>query len=85
MGWKVVNVDNVSRLRLLKVDNREIKEIVHNKRKVIEFKEIEKIRHCAKEKIKTSINFKTVTIPAMEFGTKEQRKFFKQLLEYKAV
>ena len=85
MGWKVVNVDNVSRLRLLKADNREIKEIVENKRKVIEFKEIQKIRHCAKEKIKESIDFKTVTIPAMEFGTKEQRNFFKQLLEYKAV
>jgi hypothetical protein len=79
------NVNNVSKLRLIKADNREIKEIVHNKRKVIEFKEIEKIRHNAREKIKSSVNFKVGKIPAMEFGTTEQRKFFKQLLEYKAV
>ena len=83
LGWKTVNVDNVSRLRLIKADNREISEIVHDKRNIIEFKEIEKIRHQAKEQIKESINFKTVSIPAMEFGTTEQRKFFKQILEYK--
>ena len=83
LGWKTINVNNVSKLRLIKADNKEIKEIVHNKRKLIEFKEIEKIRHVAKEKIKESINFKVGTIPVMEFGTTEQRKFFKQLLEYK--
>jgi len=83
LGWKTVNVDNVSRLRLIKADNREISEIVHDKRNIIEFKEIEKIRHQAKEQIKESINFKTVSIPVMEFGTTEQRKFFKQILEYK--
>lgn len=83
LGWKTINVDNISRLRLVKADKKEIKEIVHNKRKVIEFKEIEKIRHIAKEKIKESINFKVGTIPVMEFGTTEQRKFFKQILEYK--
>ena len=83
LGWKTINVNNVSKLRLIKADNKEIKEIVHNKRKVIEFKEIEKIRQVAKEKIKESINFKVGTIPVMEFGTTEQRKFFKQLLEYK--
>ena len=83
LGWKTINVNNVSKLRLLKADNKEIKEIVHNKRKIVEFKEIEKIRHYAKERIKESINFKQVSIPAMEFGTTEQRKFFKQILEYK--
>lgn len=85
LGWKTINVDNVSRLRLVKADNIDIKEIVHNKRKIIEFKEIEKIRHDAREKITSSIDFKTVTIPAMEFGTHEQRKFFKQIFKYKAV
>ena len=85
LGWKTKNVDNVSRLRLVKADNKEIKDIVHNKRKVIEFKEIEKIRRDAREKIKSSINFKVGKIPAMEFGTTEERKFFKQLLEYKEV
>ena len=83
LGWKTINVNNVSKLRLIKADNKEIQEIVHNKRKVVEFKEIEKIRNQANKQIKESINFKTVTIPAMQFGTKEQRKFFKQILEYK--
>lgn len=83
LGWKTVNVNNISKLRLIKADNKEIQEIVHNKRKIIEFKEIEKIRHCAKEKIKENIDFKPVAIPVMEFGTIEQRKFFKQLLSYK--
>ena len=82
LGWKTKNVDNVSRLRLIKADNIEISEIVHNKRKVIEFKEIEKIRNQANQRIKESINFKQVSIPAMEFGTTEQRKFFKQMLKY---
>ena len=85
LGWKTINVNNVSKLRLVKADKKEIKEIVHNKRKVIEFKEIEKIRHIANEKIKESINFKTGTIPAMNFGTIEERQFFKQLLGYKKV
>ena len=83
LGWKTINVDNVSRLRLVKANKKEIKQIVQNKRKVIELKEVEKVRHVAKEKIRESINFKVGTIPAMEFGTTEQRKFFKQLLEYK--
>ena len=84
LGWKVINVNNISKLRLIKAENKEIKEIVHNK-KGIEYKGIEKIRHDAREKIKAIINFKVGKIPAMEFGTTEQRKFFKQLLEYKAV
>ena len=83
LGWKTINVNNVSKLRLIKADNKEIKEIVHNKRKIIEFKEIEKIRNQANKKIQESINFKPVAIPIMEFGTKEQRQFFKQILEYK--
>lgn len=83
LGWKTINVDNVSRLRLVKADKREISEIVHNKRNVIEFKEIEKIRNQANQKIKESINFKTVTVPAMNYGTLEERQFFKQILEYK--
>ena len=83
LGWKTENVNNVSKLRLIKADNKKISEIVHNKRNIIEFKEIEKIRHNAREKMKESVNFKVGKIPALEFGTTEQRKFFKQLLEYK--
>lgn len=29
LGWKTINVDNVSRLRLVKADNKEIKDILH--------------------------------------------------------
>lgn len=83
LGWKIVNVNNVSKLRLIKADNKEIKETIHNKRKVIEFKEIEKIRNQANKKIKESVNFKPVEVPIMQFGTTEERIFFKQLLEYK--
>ena len=83
LGWKTENVNNVSKLRLIKADNKKISEIVNNKRNIIEFKEIEKIRHNAREKMKESVNFKVGKIPALEFGTTEQRKFFKQLLEYK--
>lgn len=39
----------------------------------------------AEKKIKTSINFEVGKIPVMEFGTTEQRKFYKQLLEYETV
>lgn len=85
LGWKVINVDNISKLRLIKANKKEIKDIVQKKRKVIEFKEIEKIRHYAKEEMKEKINIKQVTVPMMKFGTTEERKFFKQLLEYKAV
>ena len=83
LGWKTINVNNVSKLRLIKADNKEIKEIVHNKRKVIEFKEIEKIRNQANKKIQESINFNPVSIPMMQFGTTEEKIFFKNLLEYK--
>ena len=83
LGWKTINVNNVSRLRLAKADNKEISEIVHNKRKVIEFKEIEKIRNQANQSIKEGINFKPVEVPIMKFGTTEQRKFFEQLISYK--
>ena len=83
LGWKTVNVNNVSRLRLAKADNKEISEIIHNKRKIIEFKEIEKIRNQANQKIKESINFKPIEIPIVKFGNKEQRKFFEQLISYR--
>lgn len=83
LGWKVENVNNVSKLRLIKADNKEIKEIVHNKRKVIEFKEIEKVRDVANRRIKESINFQPVSVPVMQFGTMEEKEFFKNLLGYK--
>ena len=85
MGWSEINVDKMSRLRIAKEDNIEIKEILKNSKKVIEFKEVKKIRNQANAKIKDSINFKPVSVPIMNFGTEEEKIFFKNLLEYKAV
>lgn len=83
MGWSALNIDNMSRLRTSKEDNISAKEILKNSKKIIEFKEIEKIRNQANKKIEESINFKPVRVPIMQFGTTEEKIFFKNLLEYK--
>lgn len=83
MGWSTLNIDNMSRLRTAKEDNISTKEILKNSKKVIEFKEIEKIRNQANKKIEDSINFKPTSVPIMQFGTTEEKIFFKNLLEYK--
>ena len=85
MGWSTTNIDNMSKLRISKEDNISTKEILNNSKKVIEFKEIEKIRNQANAKIKDSINFKPVSVPIMNFGTQEEKIFFKNILEYKVV
>lgn len=85
MGWSTTNINNMSRLRTAKEDKISIEEILKNSKKVIEIKEIQKIRNQANAKIKESINFKPVNIPIMNFGTTEEKIFFKNLLEYKAV
>lgn len=85
MGWSTTNINNMSRLRIAKEDKVSTEEILKNSKKVIEFKEIEKIRNQANVKIKESINFKEVNVPIMNFGTREEKIFFKNLLEYKAV
>ena len=51
--------------------------------KIIGFKEIEKIGNQANKKIADSINFKPLSVPIMNFGTTEEKIFFKNLLEYK--
>ena len=85
MGWSITNVNNMSKLRISKEDNLSTEEILNNSKKVIEFKEIQKIRNQANAKIKESINFKPVSVPIMNFGTQEEKIFFRNLLEYKAV
>ena len=85
MGWSTTNVNNMSKLRISKEDNISTKDILESSKKIIEFKEIEKIRNQANAKIKDSINFKPVSVPIMNFGTQEEKLFFKSLLEYKAV
>lgn len=82
MGWKTENINNMSKLRLLKEDGVNICEVVRKQEKVIEFKEIQKIRNQANAQIKESINFKVLSIPAMNFGTQEERLMFKSILEY---
>lgn len=85
MGWSTKNINNMSRLRTAKEDNISTEEILNNSNKVIELKEIQKIRNQANAKIKESVNFKPVNVPIMNFGTTEEKIFFKNLLEYKAV
>lgn len=76
MGWSTTNIDNMSKLRISKEDNISTKEILNNSKKVIEFKEIEKIRNQANAKIKDSINFKPVSVPIMNFGTPRGKNIF---------
>ena len=85
MGWSTTNVGNMSKLRIAKEDKISTEEILNNSKKVIELNEIKKIRNQANAKIKESINFKPVSVPIMSFGTQEEKMFFKNLLEYKAV
>lgn len=85
MGWSTTNINNMSRLRTAKEDNISAEEILNKSKKVIELKEIQKIRNQANAKIKESINFKPVNVPIMNFGTTEEKIFFKNLLKYKAV
>ncbi len=85
MGWSTKNINNMSKLRTAREDKISTGEILKNSKKVIEFKEIQKIRNQANARIKDSINFKPVSVPIMNFGTQEEREFFKNLLEYKAI
>lgn len=77
MGWSTTNIDNMSKLRISKEDNISTKEILNNSKKVIEFKEIEKIRNQANAKIKDSINFKPVSVPIMNLERKKKKYFLK--------
>lgn len=85
MGWSTKNINNMSRLRTAKEDKISTEEILKNRKKIIELEEIKKIRNQANVKIKESINFKRVSVPIMNFGTLEEKIFFKNLLEYKVV
>ena len=85
MGWKTENVDKMSKLRLLKEDKVSVKDILKSTNKIIEFEEIKKIKSKIDKKIKTSINFKPQSIPALQFGNIEERMQLKKLLRYKAI
>ena len=85
MGWKVKNVDNMSRLRLLREDGIKGKEILEKQGKIIEFEEIKKIRIQANEKIENAINYKTYTIPEIIYGSVEEKNLFNNILKLRAI
>ncbi len=85
MGWKTENINNMSKLRLMREDKVDIKQILKKQNKAIDFVEIKKIRNQANHKIQETINFKPISVPIMNFGTDEEKIFFKNLLSYKAV
>lgn len=79
MGWNSTNVNNMSKLRLLKADNISIKEILEKQENVVDITEYKEIKEKAKHKMK-NVHFAPVSLPIMEFGKGGQRKFFKDLL-----
>ena len=84
MGWKIENVNNMSRLRLLKEDGIKGKEILEKQGKTIEFEEIKKIRHQAKERMKETIKIKIGTVPLLSYGSTEEKDLFERLLKLRA-
>lgn len=85
MGWKTENVNNMSKLRILKEDKITVKEILEKQEKVVKIDEYKEIKKKVQKKISREINFKPVRMPIMEFGRFEQRDFFRKLLDGKAV
>lgn len=85
MGWKSENVDKMSRLRLLREDGIKAKEILERQGNIIEFKEIKKIKHQAREKMKKTLNIKVGTIPTLIYGNEEEKNLLRNILNYRAV
>ena len=85
MGWKSKNVNNMSKLRLLKADKISVKEIISKQGKIIDLNKYKEIKEKATKKMKESLNIKQVSIPAMTFGKIEDRIHFKELLANVAI
>lgn len=85
MGWKRENINNMSKLRLLREDNISVKAILEKQEKVIEINEYKEIKEKAERKIKKNINFKPVSLPIMTFGTQEEKEYFRKILNNEAV
>jgi hypothetical protein len=85
MGWKTANVNNMSKLRLLREDKITVKEIMAKQEKVININEYKEIKEKTKKKINKNIDFKPVSLPIITFGTHGERDFFRKLLDGKAV
>ena len=85
MGWKTENVNNMSKLRLLKEDKITVKEILNKQEKIIDFNEYKEIKAKTQKKMNKNIDFKPVSLPIISFGTHAQRKFFRDILNGMAV
>ena len=85
MGWKSENVDKMSRLRLLREDGIRGKEILEKQGKIVEFEEIKKIRHQAKEKMEKTINVRVGTVPALKYGSDEEKNLLSNLLKLRVI
>lgn len=85
MGWKTTNVNNMSKLRLLKADHISTKEIIAKQAKIIDLNQYKAIKEKATKKMKESLNIKQVSIPAMTFGRIEDRKMFREILANVAI
>ena len=85
MGWKTENVNNMSKLRLLKEDKIEVKEILDKQEKIIKIEEYKEIKEKTKRRINKNIDFKPVSLPIISFGTRGQRKLFRDILNGMAV
>jgi len=83
MGWKSENVNNMSKLRLLKADNISVKTILEKQEKIINIDEYKDIKEKAKRKV--NIEFNPISLPIMTFGNHEEKEFLKNLLEIKAI
>ena len=70
----------MSKLRLLKADNINIREILEKQENVLDINEYKEIKEKARRVMK-KVHFAPVSLPIMEFGKGGQRKFFKDLLD----
>ena len=79
------NINNMSKLRVLREDNISVKEILEKQKKIIDINEYKEIKEKAERKIKKNINFKPVSLPIMTFGTHEEKEYFRKILNNEAV
>lgn len=85
LGWKTKNVNNMSKLRLLREDKIEIKTIIEKQNKVIDINEYKEIKEKTQKRINKNIDFKPVSLPIISFGTHAQRKMFRDILSGMAI
>ena len=85
MGWKRENINNMSKLRLLREDKISIREILNKQEKIINIDEYKEIKEKVQKKISKNIDFKPVSLPIMTYGTYEEREYFRKILNGEAV